>query len=209
MAKCRYGIAVAVLSIVAVHGAIANGVLLGTGTLNNVDDLTRIQVGGNVLEFLDLSATSGSTVASAVSTYGGYGFHWATGSEVTNLYSAFGITYANSLGALSDLGATPAQRTRFVGYLGDSGYTGGQSLGWIDDLTSDQFHTYSCISIFSCGPESFVYSAPATFRAWPADPVIGVYLDRVSTVPEPSTYGLMVAGLVWLASSGRRRLGKC
>jgi len=210
MKTFRHVIAAAALSVFAVPAAMATGVLLGTGTLNTTDDLTRIQVGSNVLEFLDLSTTSGSTVSAAVSAYSGNGFHWATGSEVSDLYSAFGITYANSPGAVSDLGAGLAERTSFVGYLGQTAGQAGHSLGWIDDLTGGGFHTYSCIAIDSCGPLSFVYNVPDNYGIWPAEFQVGVFLvrDGVPAVPEPTTYALMAAGLAGLAALRRRRGSK-
>ena len=207
MKTFRHVIAAAALSVFAVPAAMATGVLLGTGTLNTTDDLTRIQVGSNVLEFLDLSTTSGSTVSAAVSAYSGNGFHWATGSEVSDLFSAFGITYSNSAGAVSDLGASLTDRTSFVGYLGETGGQAGHSLGWIDDLTGGGFHTYSCIAINSCGPVSFVFNVPDAYGIWPSEFQVGVYLVR-DAVPEPTTYALMAAGLAGLAAMRRRQARK-
>ena len=207
MKTFRHVIATAALSVFAVPAAMASGVLLGTGTLNTTNDLTRIQAGASVLEFLDLSATSGLSVSAAVSAYGANGFHWATGSEVSDLFSAFGITYSNSAGAVSDLGASLTDRTSFVGYLGETGGQAGHSLGWIDDLTGGGFHTYSCIAINSCGPVSFVFNVPDAYGIWPSDFQIGVYLVR-DAVPEPTTYALMAAGLAGLAAMRRRQARK-
>ena len=207
MKTFRHVIATAALSVFAVPAAMASGVLLGTGTLNTTNDLTRIQAGASVLEFLDLSATSGLSVSAAVSAYGANGFHWATGSEVSDLFSAFGITYSNSAGAVSDLGASLTDRTSFVGYLGETGGQAGHSLGWIDDLTGGGFHTYSCIAINSCGPVSFVFNAPDAYGIWPSEFQIGVYLVR-DAVPEPTTYALMAAGLAGLAAMRRRQARK-
>jgi len=207
MKTFRHVIATAALSVFAVPAAMASGVLLGTGTLNTTNDLTRIQAGASVLEFLDLSATSGLSVSAAVSAYGANGFHWATGSEVSDLFSAFGITYSNSAGAVSDLGASLTDRTSFVGYLGETGGQAGHSLGWIDDLTGGGFHTYSCIAINSCGPVSFVFNVPDAYGIWPSEFQIGVYLVR-DAVPEPTTYALMAAGLAGLAAMRRRQARK-
>ena len=50
------------------------GTLIGTGTLLTTDDLTRVQVGSSVLEFLDLSTSKGQSWTTALANYGSYGF---------------------------------------------------------------------------------------------------------------------------------------
>lgn len=105
------------------------GVLLGNGTLNVANDLTRIGVGPVTLEFLDLTAIDGQSVATALTNFGAAGFTWVTGGQVAELFSAFGITYAIAANTLMDLGASLTSRTDFVSYLGATNDADG-AVGW-------------------------------------------------------------------------------
>ena len=178
-------------ALIATLPASAIGILLGNGTLSSPNDLTRIQVGASVLEFLDVSVTVGNTVASAITTYSVNGFRWANGGDVGNLFSAFGFAYASVPGSGVNLITTAAQRINFVSYVG----SGNQALGWIDDLTTASFHTYACIGTGGVTCEAFVTN---TTSFWPTWPSVGVYLVRTAPVPEPSAYLLFALGLVAL-----------
>lgn len=193
------------LAVAAVGPAMATGTLLPDGMLNTPGDLTRIQINpSTVLEFLDLNVTQGSTVASAVSAYSGAGFHWATGAEVSDLLSAFGITYAAIPNGVAILGgAGLAQRTAFVNHVGDT-YDGfGLSLGWLDALTTATSHSYSCIAINQCNGNSFINN---TTSYWPSEPHIGVFLVRA--VPEPATFLLLAVGIAAMLNARRVRIGR-
>lgn len=180
------------------------GALLGTGTLNVADDLTIIGIGGGAtLEFLDLTPTSGLTIAGALSTYSGNGFSWANGAQVSELYSAFGFSYSILANNFIDLGVTAGQAASFMSYLGTTRPDG--ALAFIDDLTGGGFYTYSCISVDLCSPNSF--NRNSTFITPPWDG-IGVFLvreGREGTVTEPATLGLLGVGLAGVGLMRRRR----
>lgn len=183
--------------------AMASSILLGTGTYTIADDLTRVQTGGNVLEFLDLSRTASQSVATAVGTFSAGGFRWATGAEVSQLFDAFGISYAVAPNNSVTLSGTTAGRVNFVLYLGET--LPGASLGWLDDLTTSSLHTYACIGALVCSGGSFTDN---TSSFWPADSAIGVFLvrDGAAAVPEPATWLLLGTGLA--AAAAKRRLSK-
>ena len=98
------------------HAASA-ATLLADGTYQNANDLTRINNGSTVLEFLDLPLTTAQTPTQALATYGSAGFTLATASQVTALFDAFGIVYGFVPDDVYDLGAVP-NAASFVSHLG-------------------------------------------------------------------------------------------
>jgi hypothetical protein len=113
--------------------------LLADGTYSTPGDLTRIDNGGTVLEFLDLTLTDGGfNEAGALATFPG--FHLGTQAEVSALFSAFGIVYPLVLnpGDVVDLGA-PANAASFVSHLGATNLgTGSQDRSCPVVLSSNQ-----------------------------------------------------------------------
>jgi len=187
----------------------ANGVLVGNGSLFHPNDLTRIRVGSDIVEFLDLTSTAGLSVASALAAYAGSGFHWANGNDMAELVSAFGMSYSINPGGISaDLGGSEAQRTSFVSYLGTPGikdYT--NNTGWLDDHSTQTMHSYLCVGFVGCGKVNGGGGAfvAQTSQVWPAGPYFGVYLVRTAPpVPESSTLSMLLPGLA--AILGTRRL---
>ncbi len=100
----------------------------------------RLAVSSTEYQFLDLTAAVGQTIANAVGTHGVSNFHWASGAEVAELFSAFGFSYTITPGAVSAMVTTVDQRLNFISYLGATGIN--NSKGWIDDLFSSGFNTY-------------------------------------------------------------------
>lgn len=182
--------------------AVAAPVLLGNGTLNAVNDLTVVQNGGQVLEFLDLTSTQGLSVASALAIHGGDGFHWANRAEVATLYGAFGFAYGSTSQAAVILNVPLPAATSFVDYLGATFRTA--SLGWIDDFTTDFYHTYSCISIDTCSVNGFVEN---TASFWPSTALAGVYLVRSQSfsVTEPGSIAMISLALVGMFALRTRK----
>ena len=184
--------------------ASAAPVLIGSATLNLADDLTVIRDGSQVLQFLDLTSTQGMTIVDAFATFGGSGFHWATGAEVAQLYAAFGFAYESAVNGHAILNVSAANATTFTSHLGTT--FNDAALGWIDDNTDTIFHTYSCISVLACQSNAFVFR---TADFWPAFQFFGVYMvrDAPRSVPAPDTTVLIGIGLAGILAL-RRRSGK-
>jgi hypothetical protein len=191
--------------------AAASSVLLGSRTLSASNDLTAIETGGTVREWLDLSVTDGMSVTGALDAYGGLGFTWATGAEVADLYSAFGINYAISAGQRLSLQARADAMEQFVSYFGfttrdDPFLRPVGALGWINDLSGATSMTYSCLSVSGgCSPFSFVDNVTGP-SFWPRSDRIGVYMvrDAPHSVAEPATLALVLMGAG--AVMGRSRI---
>ena len=193
-------LSIAVLSAAALTTpASATLLLIGSASLNLANDLTVIQDGNQVLQFLDLTSTQGMTIANAVSTFGGDGFHWAAGAEVAQLYGAFGITYQSVFNDVVFLGVPAPLATAYTSYLGTTHDDG--AIGWIDDNTVGSFHTYSCISVDVCRNGAFVVSNDLLTDPSPG---LGVFLVRSFAVPEPGTAALIGVGLAGILVRRRR-----
>ncbi len=195
--------------------AYAVPVLLGSGTLNTANDLTVVQNGTVNYEFLDLTATYGLSVASSVGLYGGSGFHWANGADMTVLLGAFNIAYGHfpggglyaptSLNPLVSVNAIDA--ANLATFLGKAPGVNG-ALGWIDEDTSLTNHTYICTGD-ACTPKIFLQQGQPF---WPAVSIIGTFLVRnydtappQSSVPVPGALALFSLGLAGLGVMRRRK----
>ena len=164
--------------------------LLADGTFNAANDLTRIDNGGTVLEFLDLTATSqGLTKAQATALYPT--FTLATEAQVTALFSAFGIVYGVTAGNVFDLGAVPNAAT-FVSHLGAT-QLGTLSMGHFD--RGGFGDPYFCISTAGCGPLNFVYDAPFNILATNIGWTLVRTGDIATAVPGP-VVGAGLPGLI-------------
>ena len=177
------------------------GTLLGNGTLLTTDDLTRVQVGSSVLEFLDLSTSKGQSWTTALANYGSYGFTVAYANAVSELFDAFGFAFPGA-GGFATVSATLAQSDSFDTYLGQT--TGGGSQGSYQDDANGS--SYFCISTGGCGPANFIWNVDRSSGF--SD--IGVTLVRnggsANAVPEPGSLALIgLAGLAACAALRRRQ----
>jgi hypothetical protein len=199
------------LSIGLAAPAAKAATLLGNGTFQVANDLTRIDNSGTVLEFLDLPTTLGQTEAAALATFGPAGFTLATATQVSALFDAFGIVYNLVPGTFVDLGASASARASFISFLGITISNPGQaSLGDFDSSGSGiGTRSYFCISTGArCAPDSFVNNRDAT-----PDFQIGITLVRtngedMNPVPLPTALPLFATGLGALGLLGWHRKRK-
>ena len=175
--------------------------LLADGTLNVANDLTRINNGGTVLEFLDLTVTNGAGEAGALIDHPG--FTLATEAQVIALFDAFGIAYIspppNDFVVLSP---DPANVVNFVSHLGATNIAAGPaSLGKFD--AGGFSRSYFCIGCAAAG--SFVYNIDVTGGG------IGITLVRagdIGSTPLPAALPLFAGGLGLIGLLARHRKRK-
>ncbi|MGF1446306.1 MAG: VPLPA-CTERM sorting domain-containing protein, partial [Pikeienuella sp.] len=178
--------------------------LVGTATRNNPDDLTVFDDIGRILEFLDLSATRGLSVAAALAA--NPGFSVADQDQVAALFDAFGFDYAFNAGQLTNLlTLEAAESAAFVETLGVT--SASRSFGHYTDITADNSFVYYCIatSVNSCA-SSFGFTRDLDISS--GNSAIGTTLVRegeAAVVPLPAGAVLLLTGLGIGAWVGRRR----
>lgn len=185
------------LGLFAATGMAHSATLLSDGTMNVPGDVTRIDNGDSVLEFLDWSATVGQSVSSALADYESDGFAVATEEQVAALFDAFGMTYAFDPGSYFDLTSsgfvTGPQAAAFVASLGESVAGGSLAI-----YKRGGNYVYSCISNGGCAPNSFTNDQDYSG----GDPSLGVALVRTAD-PAPVPLPLSIIFLATaLAGSG-------
>jgi hypothetical protein len=174
--------------------------LLGSGTYQTTNDLTRIDVGGIVLDFLDLPLTTGQTPTQALATYGSAGFTLATDVQVSALFSAFGIAYGFAPGDVFSLSVDGPTAANFISYLGATQF-GTLTMGQFDALGFG--NSYFCIGC----PASFVYNVGSTLIAANIGSTL-VRIEDVGSTPLPAALPLFAGGLGVIGLLARRRKRK-
>jgi hypothetical protein len=155
------------------------------------------------LDWLDLTATQGQSVSDALSSESGWSY--ANDSQVRDLLSSFGITYAFTPGTFTALSATAAQAANFETLFGVTEDPDGSFGGYFN---SDVGHSaFLCISSGTCDPTSFTRDLDISA----GNSVLGQFLVRASAtnVPEPSSIAILVAGLGLIGGAtyfGRKKI---
>lgn len=165
------------------------------------------------LQWLDLTATKGRSVDQIELGFGGYladGFRYATGSEVLDLFASadapqgyyldsvhirsvqslmlmLGVTYQNNL---------PSQGNPF-GQQTTYGITG-------DTFSYSGFTPWHTYAVIGASDSSAGLGVGGQIYEYAADSLIGSFLVRPATVPEPSSGLLAGLGLVLMAFTKRR-----
>jgi PEP-CTERM motif len=157
------------------------------------------------LDWLDLSATKGLSVSSALSSNSGWSY--ANDTQVSNLLSSFGISYAFTSGATTSLSATDTQANNFQALFGVTALLGRSAspvtIGNYFNSAVDH-STYLCISTGGCFPNSFTRDADFSSGS----STVGTFLVRESAtpaVPEPVTIVLFGAGLAGAFAARRKK----
>lgn len=167
------------------------------------DNLLTIDTGAG-LEWLDVTATLGLSYnqaqASPFATT--QGFRHADQTEVSALYAAFGITPGIGFSSSNFTGANA-----ILASLGTTGLAGGSFTspfqgGWLDVVPfSNSLAALGLVQI-----DGFTSRALASFTVTSSrsvtDPRTGNYLVRavVTSIPEPGTIFLFIAGLIALGT---------
>mgnify|MGYP001405728124 CR=1 FL=1 len=189
-------------------------VLLPDQSIYLPNDLTVVQDGGVIYQYLDLTVTYGVSASSAIADHASNGFRWATASDMATLLSAFNIKYSIAPGNVSDL--TPADGSSWTysnftaatsSFLDHLGYdpigaisASYYAAGFINDLPMPGRSTYLYIN--SNAGLAFVSNQYSAFQAAGA----GTFLVRNAvSIPEPTTQMLMILGLTSIAYFSRSR----
>ncbi len=190
-------VAGAVLAAAILAGPPAHaGLLLGTAGLEKDADLTRVATATRTLELLDLTTTQGWSVEAALFGFGPQGFRLASGDDMRELMSAFGIVYVVTGDYLAELPSTEKFSAAFVDYLGA---TWSDAAFGISYEAARDMLIYSCISTASCGePPNYVAMEDLNF----GDERMGVYLVREAPLPVAAPASLPLAGIGMLAMAG-------
>jgi hypothetical protein len=193
-------------TLIAAGTAAQAATLVGERTYVTAGDLTRIDDGGALLDFLDLTVTTGQSVSDAAADYAGDGFSVATAAQITALLDAFNIVYAFVPGAATEMTAPVGMSASFVNYFGAT--LTSAALGFYEDSSSLNPSAYLCISTATCSAANFTNDrAFASQYSIDGDGAIGTFLVRagVSDVPLPAAAPLLLAGIAGLTLLRRRR----
>jgi hypothetical protein len=186
----------------------ANATLIDNGS-TTVDTATN-------LEWLDVTATLGESYNSVIGGFGGYiadGYSVATTSQLCVLFGALGDSIANCPDAGVDTLAA-ANVAEFIYKFGDTtvsqpGYAG--TFGWYDsgDVLLLDAVGLGCIEgsamSVGCVRRNGAWADGAFDTVSWSHPLVGGWLVRVASVPEPAIIALFTLGLVGIGFARRKR----
>lgn len=204
--------------LISAATSVSAATLLGTGTYLATDDLTRIDDGGTVLQFLDLTATIGQSASEAAAAYASAGFSVAGVDQMVALLDAFGMIYpfvpSPTTGIFiqpgpfylpsggTSLDGSLAERTLFVDLLGNTSPVpdtnpNRRAFGYFDgpgDFTQAPTFPFSYVGVTQGNSENDANCDPCSFASSlvsPSQSQIGVFLFRVeATNPNPQVIPL-------------------
>jgi hypothetical protein len=198
-----------IAAILLSYSSFSQAILIDNGS-TTVDTATN-------LEWLDVTATLGESYNSVIGGFGGYiadGYSVATTSQLCVLFGALGDSIANCPDANIDILAA-ANAAEFIFKFGDttvsqSGYAG--TFGWFDSgyVSSSGTVGIGCIegSALQMACAWRPNSAYAT-GVWGSTnakvDLVGGWLVRVASVPEPAIIALFTLGLVGIGFARRKR----
>jgi hypothetical protein len=197
-----------IAAILLSYSSFSQAILIDNGS-TTVDTATN-------LEWLDVTATLGESYNSVIGGFGGYiadGYSVATTSQLCVLFGALGDSIANCPDAGVDILAA-ANVAEFLYKFGDTtvsqpGYAG--TVGWYDSgyVLSHGTVGLGCIEGSAMNIACAGNNVAWTDGAWDSDrrrhPLVGGWLVRVASVPEPAIIALFTLGLVGIGFARRKR----
>ncbi len=192
-------------------GAAQSAVLLVDGSLRTTNDLTRIEDGGSVFEYLDYTSTVAfDSVAAALDEFGSDGFKHGDYTGVQRVLGAFGITTPATAPAFGSSFATlSVTQAQGAAYTSAFGTTFGSSSSLATYAVSDTINGGFCISVAggACAPDNFIepnFDYKAITTGLNFSPSTGVFLVReVAPVPLPASAVLLITGIAGLFGASR------
>jgi len=198
-----------IAAILLSYSSFSQAILIDNGS-TTVDTATN-------LEWLDVTATLGESYNSVIGGFGGYiadGYSVATTSQICVLFGALGDSIANCPDAAVDILAA-AHAAEFIIKFGDttvslSGYGG--TFGWFDSGYVSLKHDWvgiGCIegtamNITCGGTNTAVAHGYGNFPD-AKHSMVGGWLVRDASVPEPAIIALFTLGLVGIGFARRKR----
>ena len=200
-----------IAAILLSYSSFSQAILIDNGS-TTVDTATN-------LEWLDVTATLGESYNSVIGGFGGYiadGYSVATTSQLCVLFGALGDSIANCPDAGIDILAA-ANAAEFIFKFGDtsvsqSGYAG--TYGWFDSgfVSLNDTVGIGCIEgsalWAACASVNTAFAHTKLGDAFGVDEkvvLVGGWLVRDASVPEPAIIALFTLGLVGIGFARRKR----